>query len=83
MLVSAHAWRICTPKAYYTLDYSNGGDHLEVTMVTHSPLEESPPSPQGFGCVAHWPQSLFYKLKRHMTKWSKAHPHALRSQGPT
>ena len=46
-----------------------------VTMVAHSPLQESPPPRQGFGSVAHWPQSLFYKFKRHMTKWSKAHPH--------
>ena len=74
MLVSADAWRICTPEAYYTLDYSNAGDHHGVTMVTHSPLQGSPPPPQGFGFVAHWPDSLFYKFKRHMTKWSKAHP---------
>ena len=75
MLVSADAWRMCTPEAYYTLDYSNADDHFGVTMVTHSPLQEGLPPPQGFGSVAHWPQSLFYKFKRHMTKWSKAHPH--------
>ena len=28
MLVSADAWRMCTPKAYYTLDYSNAGATL-------------------------------------------------------
>ena len=75
MLVSANAWRMCTPEAYYTLDYSNAGDHFGVTMVTHNPLQESPPPLQGYGPVAHWPHSLFYKFKRHMTQWSKAHPH--------
>ena len=75
MLVFADVWRICTPQAYYKLDYSNAGDHLGVTVVTRSPLQESPPPPQGFGFVAHWPRSLFYKFKRHMTKWSKTHPH--------
>ena len=75
MLVSSDAWRTCNPEAYHALDYSNAGDHLGVTMVTHSPPQESLPPPQGFGSVAHWPQSLFYKFERHMTKWSKAHPH--------
>ena len=73
MLFSADAWRMCTLEAYYTLDYSNAGDHLGITMVTHSPLEESPPPRQGYESVAHWPQSLFQKVKRHMTIWSKAH----------
>ena len=75
MLVSADAWRMCTPEAYHTVDYSNASDHLGVTTVTHNPLQESPPPPQGFGSVAHWPQSLFQMFKQHMTKWSKAHPH--------
>ena len=38
MLVSSDAWRICNPEAYYSLDYSNAGNHLGVTMVTHIPL---------------------------------------------
>ena len=49
--------------------------HLGVTIVTHNPLQETSPPPQGFGSIAHWPQSFFYKFKRHMTSWSKAHPH--------
>ena len=42
MLVCVDAWRICNREAYYAVDYSNAGDHLGVTMVTHSPLQESP-----------------------------------------
>ena len=61
MLVYVDARGIGTPEAYYTLDYSNAGDHLGVTMVTHNPLQESPLPPPGFGSVAHSPQSLFHK----------------------
>ena len=57
--VFADAWRICTHEAYYTLDYSNAGDHLGVTVVTHIPLQKSPPPPKGFGSVAHWPRPFF------------------------
>ena len=46
-----------------------------MVALCHALCQDSPPPPQGYGSVAHWPQSLFYKFKRHMTKWSKAHPH--------
>ena len=52
-LILAGAWRICTPEAYYTLDFSNARYHLGITMVAHNPLQLSPPPPSGIDSVIH------------------------------
>ena len=70
ILASTNACRIYTPSPFYTVDFSNARDHVGVSMLAHNPLQPSPPLSLGIGSIAHWPQSLLYKFKRH----DSAHP---------
>ena len=56
-----------------TIDFLDAGDHKAGRVTVTNPLGPRRAPPPVIGNVSHWPSSLFCKLSRHISQWSKAH----------